>query len=123
MTKDTFNIFGDQFNTPDGTCIRDFIHIEDLCFGHIKAIENIKSIPSTKSYFEIFNLGTQKGTTVLNLVKTFEKVNNIKLNYTIVEPRKGDIPVSIAKAEKAKTILNWEANKSIEDMCNIIFQK
>ena len=107
------SIFGNDYNTKDGTGVRDYIHVVDLALGHIAAIEKINR---DKGLF-IYNLGTGKGYSVLELVNTFSKVNNIKVNYKIVGRRDGDIAECYADVEKAKKELNWEAKIGIEDMC------
>lgn len=107
---DHLRIFGDDYNTPDGTGVRDYIHVMDLADGHVAALRNIKNGVS------IYNLGTGKGTSVLELVHTFEKVNNIKIPYEIVERRPGDIAEFYANCDKAKSELNWVAKKTIVDM-------
>lgn len=104
-------IFGDDYNTRDGTGERDYIHVEDLANGHLKALENIKN------GYNVYNLGTGKGTTVLELIKCFEKVNNIKLPYKITERRPGDLDSVYCDPSKAQKELNWKAEKSLEDMC------
>ena len=105
------SIFGDDYNTPDGTCMRDFIHVMDLARGHIAAISHSK--PGTN----IYNLGTGKGVSVMELVKTFEKVNGVTVPYKIAERRPGDIESVYSDAEKAKIHLQWETTLSIEDIC------
>lgn len=106
------NIFGNDYSTPDGTCIRDFIHVVDLAKGHLKAMEKIDD-----KVIRIVNLGTGKGTSVLELVNTFNKVNGDKVKYTFTSRRAGDVPVNYADPSKAKEELNWEANLGVEDMC------
>jgi len=107
------SVFGNDYDTKDGTGVRDYIHVVDLAKGHIKALE--KAINSKG--VEIYNLGTGTGYSVLDLINTFEKVNNIKVNYKIVERRPGDIAICYADPEKAEKELNWKAEKTIEDMC------
>lgn len=107
------NVFGDDYDTKDGTGVRDYIHVVDLARGHIKAIERVTSTKGVDTY----NLGTGEGYSVLELVKTFEKVNNIKVNYKITDRRPGDIAACYADPKKAKELLNWEAEKNIEEMC------
>lgn len=107
------SVFGDDYDTPDGTGVRDYIHVVDLARGHIKAIEYLKDY----KVIDYFNLGTGNGYSVLDLVKTFEKVNNIKVNYKIVERRAGDIAACYADSSKAYNVLGWKASKTLEDMC------
>lgn len=110
---DYLNVFGDDYDTPDGTGVRDYIHVVDLALGHIKAIEKAREIKG----IEIYNLGTGKGYSVLDIVKAFEKANNIKIKYEIVARRPGDIATCYADPSKAKRELNWEATKDLEQMC------
>lgn len=103
-------IYGNDYNTADGTGVRDYIHVVDLAMGHVAALE------SNKTGVNIYNLGTGKGTSVLELVKAFIKENNIEIKYEIVERRAGDIATSYANASKAREELNWEAKLTISDM-------
>lgn len=107
------NVFGDDYPTKDGTGVRDFIHVVDLSLGHINALEKLENF----SGVEVYNLGTGNGYSVLELVKTFEKVNNVKVPYKIVERRTGDIAECYADSTKAYVELNWKAGRSIADMC------
>ena len=112
-TYPELKVFGNDYDTPDGTGVRDYIHVVDLSIGHIKAIEKIRKMNGV----EIYNLGTGNGFSVLDLVKTFEKVNNIKVNYKIVGRRAGDIAVCYANCDKAAKDLGWKCERNIEDMC------
>jgi UDP-glucose 4-epimerase len=107
-------IFGGDYPTPDGTCQRDYLHVEDLAAGHLKALEYTWQ----NTGVEAINLGTGNGISVLELVNAFETVNNIKLPYVIGPRREGDLSAFWANAEKAKRILGWEATHSLEDMCS-----
>ena len=107
------NIYGNDYNTPDGTGVRDYIHVVDLAKGHIKALEKARK----EKGVNIYNLGTGKGYSVLDIVKTFEKVNNVKIKYKIVARRPGDVAVCYANPTKAKEELNWVAEKNLQDMC------
>ena len=107
------SVFGNDYDTPDGTGVRDYIHVVDLSLGHIKAIEKIRNMNGV----EIYNLGTGNGFSVLELVHTFEKVNNVKINYKIVGRRPGDIAVCYANCDKALKELGWKCERNIEDMC------
>lgn len=107
------SIFGNDYDTKDGTGVRDYIHVVDLARGHIKAIEKVLS---TKE-IDCYNLGTGKGYSVLDLVKTFEKVNNVKINYRITDRRPGDIAECYADPSYALEKLGWKAEKDIEEMC------
>lgn len=108
------SIFGDDYETKDGTCIRDFIHVVDLAVGHINALEKLNK---EEAGVYIYNLGTGVGYSVLDLVKTFEKANNIKLPYKIASRRAGDLAEFYANPTKAKEELGWTATKTLEDMC------
>lgn len=107
------SIFGDDYDTKDGTGVRDYIHVVDLALGHIAAIHKIDKEPGVYTY----NLGTGVGYSVLELVKTFSKVNNIIVNYKIAPRRPGDIAECYADTTKASDELHWHATKTIEDMC------
>jgi UDP-glucose 4-epimerase len=104
-------VFGDDYPTVDGTGVRDYIHVMDLAEGHVAAIEKLTE------GVHIYNLGTGKGTSVLQLVKAFEEANGIKVPYEIVSRRPGDIAECYADVSKAKRELGWEAKRSILDMC------
>jgi len=107
------NVFGNDYPTKDGTGVRDYIHVVDLAKGHVNAIEYAEKHRGV----EIFNLGTGTGYSVLDIVNTFSKVNDIQVPYRIVERRAGDIAECYADAGKAKEVLNWSATKNLEDMC------
>ena len=106
-------VFGDDYPTPDGTGVRDYIHVVDLAKGHVKAID----YSADHKGVEIVNLGTGTGYSVLDIVKTFEKVNNLTIPYVIKPRRAGDIAVCYADASKAEKVLGWKAEKNLEDMC------
>lgn len=106
------SIFGNDYNTPDGTGVRDYIHVVDLARGHVKSIEQVFK----ETGIDYYNLGTGQGYSVLDLVKTFEKVNNVKVPYKIVGRRPGDIAECYANPNYAKEKLNWEAKLNLEDM-------
>ena len=132
------NIFGTDYDTPDGTCIRDYIHVVDLAQGHIAAINNLKfkpgmsclkglrpsasgricrAYPNLSEGTHIYNLGSGKGTSVLELVKTFEQVTNQSIKYICADRRVGDIPVSVANVDKAFEDFGWKTKLSIKDIC------
>ncbi len=106
-------IYGDDYPTPDGTCLRDYLHVVDLAIGHLKALEYAEN----KEGVEAINLGTGNGVSVMELVHAFDKANDMELPYVIGHRREGDLPAFWADAEKAKTLLDWEATHSVEDMC------
>jgi UDP-glucose 4-epimerase len=105
------NIFGDDYNTRDGTGIRDFIHVMDLAEGHVAALDK------QTNDLVVYNLGTGHGTSILELIATFEKVNNITIPYVIAPRRDGDVDEIYASVEKAKRCLDWEATRTMEDIC------
>lgn len=107
------NIFGDDYPTPDGTGVRDYIHVCDLATGHLKALEKLPHIEGAQAY----NLGTGKGSSVLDVVHAFEKASGKKVKYTIAPRRAGDIAECYADVSKAKKELGWEAKYSLDDMC------
>lgn len=107
------NVFGNDYPTEDGTCIRDYIHVVDLAIGHVKAIEKITGNQGVK----IYNLGTGKGYSVLEVIKNFEKASGKEIPYRITERRAGDVPICYADASLAKEELGWEAEYGIEEMC------
>lgn len=106
-------VFGNDYDTEDGTGVRDYIHVVDLAKGHLSALKKIRE----NSGVQIYNLGTGRGYSVLELVKTFEKVNNVKVNYKIGDRRPGDIASCFADVNKAKKEMNWVATKGLEEMC------
>ena len=112
------NIFGDDYDTPDGTGIRDYIHVEDLSDAHLAALNWI-NVPQKNAVSNIhnFNIGTGTGYSVLEIIKTYERVNGLKIPYRITARREGDIASSYADPKKANTKLDWEAIRSLEDMC------
>ncbi len=108
------SVFGNDWDTPDGTCIRDYIHVMDLAEGHICALEKLKQ--HSKQFLNV-NLGTGKGVSVLELISTFEKVNNISVPYVFAKRRSGDKVMSVADISCATKLLNWKTKKSLEEMC------
>lgn len=112
-TYDKLTIFGNDYPTKDGTGVRDYIHVVDLAKGHLNALEKIRKEKGVK----IYNLGTGKGYSVLDIIKTFEKVNNVKINYIIGSRRPGDIAECYADPNKAREEMDWVAEKNLEDMC------
>ena len=106
-------VFGGDYDTPDGTCQRDYLHVVDLAVGHLKALE----YAACHQGAEAINLGTGNGISVLELVNAFQKVNGIQLPYVIGPRRDGDLPAFWADATKAKELLGWEAEYGVEEMC------
>lgn len=107
------NVYGNDYDTHDGTGVRDYIHVLDLANGHLKALDKIHTSPG----LVIYNLGTGKGYSVLDLVNTYSKVNNVDIPYKIVERRAGDIAKCFADPTKANKELNWSCKYNLEDMC------
>jgi UDP-glucose 4-epimerase len=112
--REKLSIFGDDYDTPDGTCIRDYIHVVDLAKAHVHAIKRMIE-SKNKSNYEIFNIGTGKGLSVMELVNAFQEVNKIKVNYQIVGRRPGDITSVYADTSLANTELGWKAESSLEE--------
>lgn len=108
------SVFGDDYDTPDGTGVRDYIHVVDLAEGHVKALDNI--LEGNKGV-QVFNLGTGHGYSVLDIVKAFEKASGKQIPYKIVERRPGDIATCYSDPSKAKEVLGWEAKRGLAEMC------
>lgn len=113
--REFLRVFGNDYNTPDGTCIRDYIHVVDIATAHIAALERMMN-KKCKSSFEFFNLGTGKGFSVLEVIKSFEKVSGQKLKYKIVDRRPGDIEKVWADTRKANNELGWKTERNLDDM-------
>ena len=106
-------VYGDDYDTPDGTGVRDYIHVVDLARGHVKALRAIEN----KCGVEIYNLGTGKGYSVMELIRTFEQENGIKIPFTVGPRRPGDVDSVYSDPSKANRELGWRAEKTISDMC------
>jgi len=106
-------VFGNDYDTVDGTGVRDYIHVVDLARGHVSAVQSLVSTHDLKTY----NLGTGEGYSVLEIINTFKKVNNVDIPYKIVDRRPGDPPICFANPTKAKEELGWSAERTLEDMC------
>jgi UDP-glucose 4-epimerase len=113
--RPSMTVFGNDYNTPDGTCIRDYIHVVDIAKAHIVAVERLLD-KKNRNKFEIFNLGTGKGKTVFEVIHAFEKTTGVKLNYKIGERRAGDVEKIWADASLANSELGWKAEISIEEI-------
>jgi UDP-glucose 4-epimerase len=111
--RDRLSVFGSDYPTHDGTGVRDYIHVTDLAKGHLKALENLEH----ESGAEAYNLGTGHGSSVLDVIKTFESVTGKKVSYELTDRRPGDAATCFADASKAKNRLGWETEKTLEDMC------
>ncbi len=112
--RECLSIFGNDYETRDGTPIRDYIYVSDLAQAHVKALKRLLANENTTPY-EAYNLGTGKGSTVLEVVKAFERATGLSLNYKLTQRRPGDIVAAYADTKKAKEILNWTANASLEE--------
>lgn len=112
--REQLSVFGDDYNTPDGSCIRDYINVVDLAKAHVVAISRILE-DKQEEKVEVFNIGTGKGVSVLELIHAFEAATGVKLNYKIVGRRAGDIEQVWANPEKANKVLGWKAETSLED--------
>lgn len=113
--REKLMVFGDDYNTPDGTAVRDYIHVVDLAKAHVTALKRMLAADGNKAW-EIFNLGTGNGFSVLEVINAFEKVSESKLNYSITERRAGDIEKVWADTDYANTELGWKAEKTLEEM-------
>jgi UDP-glucose 4-epimerase len=111
--REFLSIFGNDYDTPDGTGVRDYIHVSDLAKGHLKALEYI----TDRTGIEAINLGTGIGVSVLDMVKKFVEVTGQKVDYKIVERRPGDISTCYSDPSKALSLLNWKTEFTLEDMC------
>ena len=111
--REKLTVYGNDYDTHDGTGVRDYIHVVDLAKGHVKALEKIKE----KAGLKVYNLGTGVGYSVLDIVKNFEEATGVKIPYVIGDRRPGDIATCYSSAEKAKEELNWVAENGIKEMC------
>ena len=111
--RDHLNVFGNDYPTPDGTGVRDYIHVVDLAKGHVAALNYTKDHAGA----EVFNLGTGIGYSVLDVVKAFEEANGVKVKYQISPRRPGDIATCYSDPSKAEKLLHWKAEKNLVDMC------
>ena len=111
--RERLHVFGNDYDTPDGTGVRDYIHVVDLARGHVAAIDYMRSHRGES----VFNLGTGHGCSVLDMVKTFERVNGVKIPYEIDPRRPGDLATVYANTDKSAQLLNWRAQYTLEDMC------
>ncbi|WP_047418883.1 UDP-glucose 4-epimerase GalE [Cellulophaga sp. Hel_I_12] len=112
--REQLSVFGDDYPTSDGTCIRDYIHVVDLAKAHVIALQRLIGGKNGSNY-EVFNLGTGTGSSVLEVIKSFEKVSGKKLNYKVVDRRSGDIISAYANTEKANKVLGWKAASTLDE--------
>ena len=110
---DHLNIYGNDYDTKDGTGVRDYIHVVDLSIAHLKALDKLRKMQG----IDIYNIGTGEGYSVLEIIDAFEKANNLKIKYEFAPRRTGDIATCYADATKAERELGWKAEKTLEDMC------
>lgn len=112
--RDQLSVFGGDYPTPDGTCVRDFIHVVDLAKAHVVALRRLIDHKNLTNY-EVFNLGTGKGSSVLEVITSFESVSGKKLNYKIVDRREGDVTAAYAETTKANEVLGWKTELTLDD--------
>ena len=112
--REQLSVFGDDYPTPDGTCVRDYIHVVDLAKAHVTALKRLTESKNADKV-EVFNLGTGKGKSVLEVIKAFEAASGKQLNYKIVPKREGDVTEAYADTTKANDVLGWKAELSLED--------
>lgn len=113
--REKLRVFGSDYNTPDGSCIRDYIYVVDLAKAHVRALDRMLTVKN-RDQVEIFNLGTGNGVSVLEIIRRFEAATGVKLNYEIVGRREGDIEQVWAKADKANNVLGWKADTPLDDV-------
>jgi UDP-glucose 4-epimerase len=111
--RESLTVFGDEYDTPDGTCIRDYIHVMDLADAHVKAMDHL--MLQEDNFYDIFNVGTGNGNTVMEVIKTFEEVSGVSLNYTIGPKRSGDIEKVWASTDKINQVLKWYPKLTLKD--------
>ena len=111
--RSSLTVFGDDYPTPDGTCIRDYIHVLDLAEAHVAALRHLVQL-NTSSFYDIFNIGTGQGVSVMELINSFERVTGVSLNYSIGPRRSGDVTAVYAGVEKSEQMLGWKATRSMD---------
>lgn len=112
--REQLSVFGDDYPTPDGTCIRDYIHVVDLAKAHVKALQRLLKGKNDSNY-EVFNLGTGKGSSVLEVIQSFERISGKRLNYKVVDRRPGDVIQAYADTTKANKVLGWKAQSTLDE--------
>ncbi len=112
--REELSVYGDDYPTVDGTCIRDYIHVVDLAKAHVIALQRLVNKKNIDKV-ETFNLGTGRGSSVLEVIQTFEKVSGQKLPYKIVDRREGDVVSAYANTDKANTVLGWRTQSTLEE--------
>jgi UDP-glucose 4-epimerase len=111
--REVITVFGDDYNTPDGTCIRDYIHVMDLADAHVKALDHLDL--QNGNYYDVFNLGTGKGNSVMEVINNFQQVSGVPVNYQVGNRRSGDIEQIFANVDKAEKTLGWRASKTLTE--------
>ena len=119
--RECLSVFGNDYDTPDGTCLRDYIDVVDLAKAHVAAVDRMTAGKMEESY-EIFNIGTGRPVSVLELLTTFEKVNDLKLPYKMTDRRPGDVPAVWAETSRANEVLGWKAEKTLEETLRSAWQ-
>ncbi|MDQ0594610.1 UDP-glucose 4-epimerase [Chryseobacterium ginsenosidimutans] len=120
--REKLNIWGNDYPTEDGTAVRDYIYIMDLAKAHVAALKKLMESDSSEVTIDIYNLGTGKGSSVLEVVKAFEIANNVEVPYRICERREGDITIAYANVDKAEKELNWKSDTSLEEALRTVWQ-
>ncbi|MEJ5051594.1 UDP-glucose 4-epimerase GalE [Chryseobacterium culicis] len=120
--REKLNIWGDDYATEDGTAVRDYIYVVDLAKAHVAALKKLMEDPSTDAVIDTYNLGTGNGSSVLEVVKAFEKANNVEVPYQICARREGDITIAYANPEKAEKELNWKSETSLEESLRTVWE-
>ncbi|MBE4949379.1 UDP-glucose 4-epimerase GalE [Chryseobacterium culicis] len=120
--REKLSIWGDNYPTQDGTAVRDYIYIVDLAKAHVAALKKLIEDPSSETVMDTYNLGTGKGSSVLEVVKAFEKANKVEVPYQICDRREGDITIAYANPEKAERELNWKSETSLEESLRTVWE-
>ncbi|WP_223600218.1 UDP-glucose 4-epimerase GalE [Chryseobacterium sp. GVT01B] len=120
--REKLNVWGDDYATEDGTAVRDYIYVVDLAKAHVAALKKLMEDSSSEAVIDTYNLGTGKGSSVLEVVKAFEKANNVEVPYQICARREGDITIAYANPEKAKKELNWKSETSLEESLRTVWE-
>ncbi|GIV42697.1 MAG: UDP-glucose 4-epimerase [Vicingaceae bacterium] len=120
--REKMYVYGNDYPTPDGTCIRDYVHVVDIARAHLLALEYLWNLKHKNSYFDIFNLGTGHGVSVKQAIDRFEEINDTKVNYEFTSRRPGDVAAIYSDCTKARTILGWEPQLSLDDMVRTAWQ-
>lgn len=120
--REKLSIWGDDYDTEDGTAVRDYVYVVDLAKAHVDALKKLMNANSQEAVIDIYNLGTGKGSSVLEVVKAFEKANNVEVPYQICPRREGDITVAYANADKAERELQWKSETSLEESLRTVWK-